>query len=80
MTTVGRHRVPAATHHHTGLFHADHLTAVVAVGAVLWILGTAFVTSWQDSGNRLRGILSELDEHHDPHAEQHTDAHTASPH
>lgn len=69
MATVARRHVPVATHHHT-----DDLTAIIAIGALLWLLGTVFVISWQDSGHRLRGIL---DEHHDPPAEQHTDTHTA---
>lgn len=59
----------APVRHHTGPLGADHLTAVVAVGALLWIVGTALVLSWRDSGDRLRGILSEFDEPGAPAAE-----------
>jgi hypothetical protein len=71
VATVARPQEPA--HQHTGSLASDHLTAVVAIGALLWLLGTAFVLSWRDSGHRLRGILGEFDEPCGPHADQRVD-------
>lgn len=62
VATVGPRETPATTRHHTGPFRVDHLTAVVAIGALLWVLGTALVISWRDSGTRLQGILREFDD------------------
>jgi hypothetical protein len=68
---VARRQAPA--HHHTGPLAADHLSAVVAIGALLSLLGTVLILSWRDSGHRLRGILSEFDEHRGPHADRRAD-------
>jgi hypothetical protein len=70
--TVGPREAQAAVRHHAEAPHADHLTAVVVIGAVLWLLGTAVVISWRDSGHRLRGILSEFDEPGAPRADART--------
>lgn len=68
VATVGPRETPATARHHTGPLSAEHLTALVAIGAVLWLLGSAFVISWRDSGTRLRGILREFDETRAPRA------------
>ena len=70
MAAVKQREALTSAHHHTALLRADHLTAVVAVGALLCIFGIAFVVSWRHSGDRLRGILSEFDDHGTPPAEQ----------
>jgi hypothetical protein len=70
MATVARREAPTSTHHHTTLLRTDHVAAVIALGALLWLLGIAFVVSWRNSGDRLRGILSEFDNDDTPPAEQ----------
>jgi hypothetical protein len=54
-------------HHHTPLFSADHTSVMVAVGALVCLLGAAFALSWRDSGDKLRSILGEID--NDPHGD-----------
>jgi hypothetical protein len=70
MTTVEQREALRSAHHHTALLRADHVTAVIAIGAMLWILGLAFAISWRHGGDKLRGILSEFDDHGAPPAEQ----------
>lgn len=60
VTALGPRGAPTATHHHTAPLRADHVTVVIAVGALLWLLGMAFVVSWRSSGDRLRAILNEF--------------------
>ncbi|MCW2861169.1 MAG: hypothetical protein JWP48_2877 [Actinoallomurus sp.] len=48
-------------HHHTPLFSPNHIADLVAIGAFLCLLGAAFMISWQDGGDKLRSILSEID-------------------
>jgi hypothetical protein len=62
MATVGRPEALTSTHHHATLLRADHLAAVLALGASLWLLGIVFVVSWRNSGDTLRGILEEFDD------------------
>ena len=69
MATVQQREALTSAHHHTALLRAD-VTAVVGIGALLWILGLAFAISWRHSGDGLRGILSEFDDHGTPPAEQ----------
>ena len=70
MATVKQREALTSAHHHTALLRADHVTAVIAIGALLWILGIAFAISWRHSRDTLRGILSEFDDHGTPPAEQ----------
>jgi hypothetical protein len=49
--------------------------ALVAIGALLWILGNAFVLSWRHSGDRLRSILSEFDNHNSAYGTRTRDQH-----
>ena len=78
---MGQRQTLTSTHHHTALLRANHIAAVVAIGALLWILGVAFVISWRHSGDRLRSILSEFDNHDSPPTEEgpETNTHTADP-
>jgi hypothetical protein len=57
------HNVLGSTHHHTALLGAEPVVAAVAVGALLLLLSARFVLSWSESGDRLRRILSEFDNH-----------------
>jgi hypothetical protein len=70
MVTVKQREALTSAHHHTTLLRADHVTAIIGIGALLWILGTAFAIGWRHSGDKLRGILSEVDNHGTPPAEQ----------
>jgi hypothetical protein len=70
MATIKQREALTSAHHHTPLFRADHVTAIIAIGALLWIIGAAFAISWRHSGDKLRGILSEFDNHGTPAAEQ----------
>jgi hypothetical protein len=81
MATIEQREALTGAHHHTALFRADHVTAIIAIGALLWILGTALASSWRHSGDKLRGILIEFDNHGTPPGEQGSgfDVHLADP-
>jgi hypothetical protein len=53
-------------HHHTPLFSPDHIALLVAIGAVAYLLGATFIISWRHSGDKLRSVLSEIDNSQTP--------------
>ena len=79
MATVRQREALTSTHHHTAPLNGDHVAAVVGIGALLLILGIAFVVSWRHSGDTLRSILGPFDDQDTPPAEQasEVDARTA---
>jgi hypothetical protein len=63
--TVGQpgHNALISTHHHTALLGTGPVIAALAAGALLVLLSAKLVLSWRESGDRLRRILSEFDNH-----------------